>query len=80
MDVLFPADSYRASILKAFSKTVEEGRFPFVILDAPNIQVEDFRPFYMAAQVPHPHPCPLPTSSASPHHQTCKPDQITSAI
>lgn len=45
------ADSYRASILKAFTKTVEEGRFPFVILDAPNIQVEEFRPFYMAAQV-----------------------------
>ena len=37
--------------MKAFTKTVEEGRFPFVILDAPNIQVEDFRPFYMAAQV-----------------------------
>ena len=49
--VKLSAESYRASILKAFSKTVEEGRFPFVILDAPNIQVEDFRPFYMVAQV-----------------------------
>ena len=38
-------------MLKAFAKTVEESRFPFVILDAPNIQVEDFKPFYMAAQV-----------------------------
>lgn len=46
------AEPYKHSMLKAFAKTVEESRFPFVILDAPNIQVEDFKPFYMAAQVP----------------------------
>lgn len=47
----FDVEAYKQSMLKAFAKTVEESRFPFVILDAPNIQVEDFKPFYMAAQV-----------------------------
>ena len=36
---------------------MEEARFPFVILDAPNIQVEDFKPFYLAAQVSLPCVC-----------------------
>lgn len=51
INIALPADSYKASILKAFTKTVEEGRFPFVILDAPNVLLEDFRPFLLAAQV-----------------------------
>ena len=45
------ADTYKQSMLKAFTKTVEQSRFPLVIIDASNIQVEDFKPAYMVAQV-----------------------------
>lgn len=45
------AEVYKASLLKAFSKTVEEGRFAFVIVDADNTRVDDFKPFWAAGQV-----------------------------
>lgn len=42
---------YKASLLKAFRRTVEEGRSTFVIVDAPNVRVEDFKPYWDAGQV-----------------------------
>jgi YLP motif-containing protein 1 len=42
---------YKASLVKAFRKTVEEARFAFVIVDAPNLRVEDFKPYWDAGQV-----------------------------
>ncbi|CAL8468069.1 g7608 [Coccomyxa elongata] len=41
---------YKASLLKAFRRTVEEGRSTFVIVDAPNPRVEDFKPYWDAGQ------------------------------
>ena len=43
--------TYKASLLRAFSRTVEEGRFPFVIVDAPNIRVDDFKDYWSVGQV-----------------------------
>ena len=45
------AGVYKASLLKAFRRTVEEGRSAFVIVDAPNLRVEDFKPYWDAGQV-----------------------------
>lgn len=42
---------YNASLLKAFRRTVEEGRSTFVIVDAPNPRVEDLKPYWDAGQV-----------------------------
>jgi YLP motif-containing protein 1 len=41
---------YRRSLLKAYQRTLEEGRFKFVILDAPNIAAADFKDFWVAGQ------------------------------
>ncbi|EIE20725.1 hypothetical protein COCSUDRAFT_57289 [Coccomyxa subellipsoidea C-169] len=41
---------YKASLLKAFTRTAEEGRSPFVIVDAPNLRVDDFKPYWDAGQ------------------------------
>ena len=45
---------YKASLLKAFQRTVEEARFTFVIVDANNIRFEDFKMFWSAGQVSWP--------------------------
>jgi hypothetical protein len=45
------AGVYKASLLKAFRRTVEEGRSAFVIVDAPNLRVKDFKPYWDAGQV-----------------------------
>ena len=42
---------YKGSLLKAFRKTVEEGRFGFVIVDADNLRADDFKPYWDAGQV-----------------------------
>ena len=42
---------YKGSLLKAFRRTVEEGRFGFVIVDANNLRAEDFKPYWDAGQV-----------------------------
>ena len=45
------AGPYKASLLKAFQRTVEEARFNFVIVDANNLRLEDFKIFWSAGQV-----------------------------
>ncbi|KAK9817310.1 hypothetical protein WJX72_012496 [[Myrmecia] bisecta] len=42
--------TYQRNLLKAYSRTIEEGRFAFVIVDAPNITVADFKEFWAAGQ------------------------------
>lgn len=34
---------YQRNLARAFSRTVEERRFHFVIIDAPNLRVSDFQ-------------------------------------
>ncbi|XP_078482548.1 uncharacterized protein LOC100179562 [Ciona intestinalis] len=41
---------YRASLLKSFKKTLDDGFFTFVILDSINEKVEHFFEFYQAAE------------------------------
>ncbi|KAK9845715.1 hypothetical protein WJX81_000397 [Elliptochloris bilobata] len=41
---------YQASLLKAFQRTVEEARFAVVVVDAPNLRVEDVKPYWAAGQ------------------------------
>ena len=38
-----PAASYQRSLLRAFQRAVEEGRFPFIVVDAPAIRVRQLR-------------------------------------
>ena len=45
------AGSYRRSLLKAYQKTMDEKRFNIVIVDAPNLLIEDFKPYWSAGQV-----------------------------
>ncbi|KAL6493587.1 hypothetical protein OROGR_032366 [Orobanche gracilis] len=39
-------EAYRSSMLKAFKKTLDEGAFPFVIVDDRNLRVADFAQFW----------------------------------
>ena len=48
------AGLYQRSLLKAFTSTVETARFAVVIVDAPNIRVEEFRDFLATGQVSPP--------------------------
>ncbi|XP_024017967.1 YLP motif-containing protein 1 isoform X2 [Morus notabilis] len=43
-------EAYRASMLKAFKKTVEEGAFTFIIVDDRNLRVADFAQFWAIAK------------------------------
>ncbi|XP_038724727.1 uncharacterized protein LOC120016163 isoform X2 [Tripterygium wilfordii] len=43
-------EAYRASMLKAFKKTLEEGIFMFVIVDDRNLRVADFAQFWAIAK------------------------------
>ncbi|KAL7139171.1 hypothetical protein ABFS83_09G033000 [Erythranthe nasuta] len=43
-------EAYRSSMLKAFKKTLDEGAFPFVIVDDRNLRVEDFAQFWAIAK------------------------------
>lgn len=42
---------YQRSLCKALGRTLEEGRFTFVLMDAPNIKLDEFRDVLAAAQV-----------------------------
>ncbi len=44
------AGKYRASLLRAFQRTVEEARFAVVVVDAPNLRVDDIKPYWAAGQ------------------------------
>lgn len=44
-------EEYQQSLIKAFCRTAEEGRFSFIILDAPNIKNADFKDCLAAGQV-----------------------------
>ncbi|KAH9323007.1 hypothetical protein KI387_017646, partial [Taxus chinensis] len=43
-------EAYRASMLKAFKKTLEEGIFTFIIVDDRNLRVADFAQFWAVAK------------------------------
>ncbi|XP_057806396.1 uncharacterized protein LOC131021290 isoform X2 [Salvia miltiorrhiza] len=43
-------EAYRSSMLKAFRKTLDEGAFPFVIVDDRNLRVADFAQFWATAK------------------------------
>uniref|UniRef100_UPI00358DFAC9 YLP motif-containing protein 1-like n=1 Tax=Myxine glutinosa TaxID=7769 RepID=UPI00358DFAC9 len=43
-------ETYRASMLKTFKKTLDDGFFPFIIIDAVNDHVQHFEPFWSAAK------------------------------
>ncbi|XP_071902447.1 uncharacterized protein [Coffea arabica] len=43
-------EAYRSSMLKAFKKTLDEGVFPFVIVDDRNLRVADFAQFWATAK------------------------------
>lgn len=43
-------DTYRNSMLKTFKKTLDDGFFPFIILDAINEKVKYFDQFWSAAK------------------------------
>ncbi|KAL8464988.1 hypothetical protein ACS0TY_034461 [Phlomoides rotata] len=43
-------EAYRSSMLKAFKKTLDDGAFPFVIVDDRNLRVADFAQFWATAK------------------------------
>eukprot|EP00079_Xenopus_tropicalis_P038124 XP_017951895.1 PREDICTED: YLP motif-containing protein 1 [Xenopus tropicalis] len=43
-------DTYRSSMLKTFKKTLDDGFFPFIILDSINDRVRHFEQFWSAAK------------------------------
>lgn len=43
-------DTYRNSMLKTFKKTLDDGFFPFIILDSVNDRVKHFDQFWSAAK------------------------------
>lgn len=43
-------DTYRNSMLKTFKKTLDDGFFPFIILDSVNDKVKHFDQFWSAAK------------------------------
>lgn len=43
-------DTYRNSMLKTFKKTLDDGFFPFIILDSINDRVKHFEQFWSAAK------------------------------
>lgn len=45
------AEPYMASLVKAFRRTVEEGRFPVVIVDAPHLLADDLKAYWASGQV-----------------------------
>ena len=49
--LLVAAETYLRSMLQACSKTMQEARFATLIIEAPFVQVSQFRDFWMAAQV-----------------------------
>ena len=45
------AEPYMASLVKAFRRTVEEGRFSVVIVDAPHLLADDLKAYWASGQV-----------------------------
>lgn len=43
-------DTYRSSMIKTFRKTLDDGFFPFIIIDAINDRVKYFDQFWSAAK------------------------------
>ena len=46
-----PSGAYKASMVQAFQRTVKEARFAMVIVDAPNLSVDDLKVYWAAGQV-----------------------------
>lgn len=45
------AGTYKASMVQAFQRTVKEARFAMVIVDAPNLSLDDLKMYWAAGQV-----------------------------
>eukprot|EP00955_Chlamydomonas_euryale_P027606 291402-Chlamydomonas_euryale.AAC.1 len=53
LEYVYDADAepaYARSLSKAAAKAMEEARYPFLIVDAPHVRVDDFRDVWTAAQ------------------------------
>lgn len=54
-NILLPSSSssgaYKASMVQAFQRTVKEARFAMVIVDAPNLSLDDLKVYWAAGQV-----------------------------
>ncbi|KAI5606639.1 YLP motif-containing protein 1 isoform X1 [Silurus asotus] len=61
-------DTYRNSMLKTFRKTLDDGFFPFIILDAINEKVKYFEQFWSAAKTKG---FEVYVAEVSADHQTC---------
>ncbi|XP_060772170.1 YLP motif-containing protein 1 isoform X3 [Neoarius graeffei] len=61
-------DTYRNSMLKTFRKTLDDGFFPFIILDAINERVKYFDQFWSAAKTKG---FEVYVAEVSGDHQTC---------
>ncbi|XP_058235743.1 YLP motif-containing protein 1 isoform X1 [Hemibagrus wyckioides] len=61
-------DTYRNSMLKTFRKTLDDGFFPFIILDAINEKVKYFDQFWSAAKTKG---FEVYVAEVSADHQTC---------
>ena len=46
-----PAATYQASLVRAVGRSMEEGRFPFLLVDSNNLTAEHVRDFWSLAQV-----------------------------
>jgi len=49
--IITHAAAYQKSLAKALGRTMDEGRYKFVVMDAPNIRLDEFRDVLAAAQV-----------------------------
>ena len=51
--LLFLAAEYQRSLARSATKALEEGRFAFLVVDANNVRVDDFKELWATAQVRH---------------------------
>ena len=47
----YSAGTYKASMVQAFQRTVKEAHFAMVIVDAPNLSLDDLKVYWAAGQV-----------------------------
>lgn len=59
-------DTYRSSMLKTFKKTLDDGFFPFIILDSINDRVKHFDQFWSAAKTKGFEVRPAPPEATEP--------------
>lgn len=69
-------DTYRSSMLKTFKKTLDDGFFPFIILDSINDRVKHFDQFWSAAKTKGFEVRPAPRKATDPFH----PSEVSSFL